>query len=403
MPLTVKKARDLKTPGKFLDANGLYLQVSRSLTKSWLFRYERDGRDRWYGLGSLHTFGLEEARELARKARQQLREGIDPIDERAARTAARRVEAARAVTFEEAARRFYATRSPQWKSAKHRTQFLASLTNHAFPIIGHLPVAAIDIDLVLKCLEPIWASKTETATRVRQRIEAVLDWATALKLREGDNPADWKRLSKVLDAPTKIAKVKHHPALPFDEVGAFVVQISARPSIVARAMEFLILTAARTSEVTGARWSEMDLTEKVWTIPAARMKAGKEHRVPLSKRAVSLLEEMPRESDYVFPGGKTGEPMSNMAMAMMLKRMGRDDIVVHGFRATFRTWASERTNFPHDVVEQSLAHSVGSAVERAYRRGDVLEKRRALMETWAKFAASPRAVDSGKVVPLRKA
>jgi integrase len=405
MALTEKKIAKLKEPGRYGDGNrsGLYVQVQSPTNRSWLLRYERDGRERWMGLGSLHVFNLAEARERARKARQLIADGIDPLDARAQERARRDLEAARTITFEKAATAYYDAHERSWKNRKHAAQFLSTLKAYAFPKIGKLPVADIETGPVLTCIEPIWATKTETANRVRGRIEAVLDWATVRGYRKGDNPARWKgHLSETLPSRGKIQKVVHHPALAFAELPAFIMELKEREGVAARAVEFSILTAARTGETIGARWDEIDL--KTWTIPAERMKAKKEHRVPLSGPALEILNALPREEGnaHVFIGPRR-HGLSNMAMASVLRRMNRDDITVHGFRSTFRDWASETTAYPTDVVEQALAHAVGSKVERAYRRGDVLAKRARLMAEWARYCTTEPALARGEVVSIRRA
>jgi integrase len=335
MALTVKQVDKLTEPGRYLDERGLYLQVTKAGVRSWLLRYERGGRERAMGLGPVGDFTLDEARERARKARQLLKDGIDPLDARKAERTRHAAEAALAaatnVTFKECAEQYYRFHSRKWANAKHAAQFLSTLKMYVYPTLGKLPVAAIDKALVLKAIEPIWFSKPETASRVRGRIEAVLDFAKTRGYRSGDNPAAWDgNLVHALPARGTIAKVEHHAALPFAELPGFISQLATREGIAARALEFTILTACRTAEVIGAKWAEIDLAEKVWTIPASRMKAKKEHRVPLSERAVAILREMPREADFVFPGGRKGVSISNMAMAQLLKRVGRRDITVHG-------------------------------------------------------------------------
>ncbi|HLH98025.1 MAG TPA: integrase arm-type DNA-binding domain-containing protein [Xanthobacteraceae bacterium] len=390
MGLTVKKIERLKQPGRYADGHGLYLQVMSATNRSWLLRYERNGRERWLGLGPLHTFDLSEARERARKARQLLQDGIDPIEQRKSARAAQALAEARALTFQDAARQYFDAHERSWKNAKHRAQFLSTLETYAFPKIGRLSVAEIDTGLVLKVLEPIWHQKTETANRVRARIESVLDWATVRGYRTGDNPARWKgHLSETLPSRERIQKVVHHAALPYDDVSAFFKELKEREGVSARALEFTILTAARTGETIGATWEEIDLEAKTWTVPAGRIKGGREHKVPLSDRALEVLRGLPREKNNpsVFVGPRRGG-LSNMSMASVLKRMGRDDITVHGFRSTFRDWAAECTNYPNHVVEMALAHAVGDKVEAAYRRGDLFEKRRRLMTEWAKFCGA---------------
>jgi integrase len=405
MGLTQKRIEKLTAPGRYSDGHQLYLQVQSRTNKSWLFRYTFGGRERFMGLGPLHTIDLEEARERARQARKALLDGADPLAVRSAEAAQRALEAARTITFEAAATAYYESHEASWKNAKHRQQFLNTLKTYVFPKIGKLPVADIDTGLVLKCIEPIWQGKTETANRTRGRIEAVLDWATVRGYREGDNPARWRgHLSEVLPARGKIQKTNHHAALPIGEVPAFMTALREQQGVAARALEFTILTAARTGETIGARWSEIDFDNATWTVPAGRMKASKEHRVPLSKPALQLLADVPREKNnpFIFIGPyKAG--LSNMAMAATLQRMGRNDITVHGFRSTFRTWAGERTRYQAHVIEMCLAHQIGSAVERAYARGDLFAKRARLMAEWGRYCTSKPADMSTKVVPLRNA
>ncbi|HEX2448005.1 MAG TPA: integrase arm-type DNA-binding domain-containing protein [Methyloceanibacter sp.] len=403
MALTVHKLARLKEPGRYLDERGLYLQVTETGVRSWIFRYARDGRERWLGLGPLHTVDLKTARERARQARLQLLNGIDPLDARKAARAEKVLEAAKTLTFEEAAKDWFATHERKWSNEKHRAQIKGDLRRLAFPKIGRVPVAALDTGLVLKVVEPVWRRTPETASRLRGRIENILDWATVRGYRSGENPARWRgHLDQVLPARSQIAKPNHHAALPFAELPAFMAALRAREGIAAMALEFLLLTAARTGEVLGATWDEIDLHEKQWTIPAARMKAGKEHRVPLSDRALKLLKGLPREkgNPFVFIGAQKGSGLSNMAMATLLRRMGRDDITVHGFRSTFRDWAAERTAYPNHVVEMALAHVIGDKVEKAYRRGDLFDKRRRLMADWARFAETPRP-ESASVTSIR--
>jgi integrase len=356
------------------------------------------------GLGPLHTVSLQEARERARKARGQLLDGIDPLEARKAEHTRRALEAAKTITFEDAAVAYFNDHEKKWSNAKHRAQFLSTLKAYAFPTIGRLSVADIDTGLVLKSIEEIWRTKTETASRVRGRIEAVLDWATVRGYRTGDNPARWHGLiSEVLPARGKAQKTVHHAALPFAELPAFMTALRQREGGVgSRALEFTILTAARTGETIGARWTEIDFGEKMWKIPADRMKASREHRVPLSDRAIEILQAMPREAKnpFVFIGLRRGG-LSNMAMAAVLKRMHRADITVHGFRSTFRDWAAERTNYQNQIVEMALAHVVGNKVEAAYRRGDLFNKRWRLMSEWARYCRSKPGPVTSEVISLR--
>jgi len=387
--LTAAGVNAQKKPGRYGDGQGLWLQVSPAGTKSWLFRFTQEGKARQMGLGPVHTVSLAEARQKALECRKQLLEGADPIEARNGARARARVAAAKGVTFSQCAERYIAAHEIAWKNDKHRAQWRSTLTTYCDPVFGTLPVAAIDTGLVLKVLEPIWSAKPETATRVRGRIETVLDWATVRGYRAGENPARWRgHLDKLLPSRAKVARVNHHAALPYRELPAFMEALRAREGIGARALEFAILTAARTGEVIGATWAEIDLAERVWTIPAERMKGGREHRVPLTDPAVELLKALPREdgTEFVFLGGRKGQGLSNVALLATLRRMDRADLTSHGFRSTFRDWAAETTTYPSEVVEMALAHAVGSKVEAAYRRGDLFEKRRALMADWGRFA-----------------
>jgi integrase len=393
------------------DGGGLYLQVSAGGAKSWIFRFMLDGHAREMGLGPVHAIPLAEARKRAAECRRMRLDGIDPIEARNAQRNEKKLEAAKGMTFDSCAAAYIAAHKAGWQNAKHREQWPNTLNTYAGPVFGSLPVRAVDVGLVMKALEPIWQTKPETASRLRGRIEAILDWAKVREYRKGENPARWRgHLDKLLPARSKVRKVEHHPALAYDELADFVAALRSQEGIASRALEFLILTAARTGEVIGARWDEIDLKEKIWVVPAARMKAGREHRVPLSAAAVAVLDRMKeiRESDFVFSGGKKGKPLSNMAMLAVLKRMEGDELTAHGFRSSFRDCAAESTTFPHEVAEMALAHTVGDKVEAAYRRGDLLQKRRQIMEAWARFCATKavpaRVVSIGsrvKVDPIR--
>jgi integrase len=417
--LSVKKIERLTkpgaAPGRYGDGGNLFLQVPKREGKrgetwsgapSWLFRYARGGKERMLGLGPLHTWGLDEARERARELRQQLGRGIDPLAARKAQRAKQEAERAKTVTFKEVAEQYYEAHRDHWRNEKHAAQFLRTLETYAYPHIGRLAVSDIDTGLVLKCIEPHWKSKTETADRVRNRIERVLDFATVRGLRTGDNPARWRgHLSEALPKRAKTKDARHHPALPYAEIPAFMAKLRERTGTAARALEFLILTCARTGEVTGARWQEIDLDKRIWTVPAGRIKAGREHRVPLSDRAIEILKLVPRErgDDHVFIGPTPGRGLSNMAMSALLDRMGAATVTVHGFRSSFRDWAAETTNHPREVCEMALAHVVGDAVERAYQRGDMFEKRRRLARDWATYCASPprrKPVSGDNIVAL---
>ena len=392
--LTAVEVRGIGQRGMYHDGGGLYLQVSTGGAKSWIFRFTLDGRAREMGLGPIHAIPLVEARKRAAECRRMRLDGIDPIEARSAHRGWKKLEAAKAMTFDTCAAAYIEAHKASWKNGKHRDQWRNTLTNYAGPAFGSLPVQSIDVGLVMRALEPIWHTKPETASRLRGRIEAVLDWATVRNYRNGENPARWRgHLDKLLPARAKIRKVEHHPALPYDAIADFTAALRGQEGIAAPALEFLILTSARTGEIIGAGWDEVDLEDKIWVVPGARMKAGREHRVPLSAAALAIIKKMKeiRQSDFVFPGGKKGKPLSNMAMLALLKRMGRDDLTAHGFRSTFRDWAAERTNFPREVVEMALAHTIESKVEAAYRRGDLFQKRRQLMEAWSRFCTTDRS------------
>jgi integrase len=407
--LTALKVDKAKEAGMYADGGGLYLRVTPEGAKNWVLRYMLDRRPRWMGLGPLSLYGLAEARARASDARRKRHEGIDPIEARRAERARQRLDAAKAITFKQCGEDYIASHRAGWRNEKHKYQWPATLAAYAYPIVGALPVQAVDTALVLKVLEPIWTVKPETASRVRGRLESILDFAKVREYRDGENPARWRgHLDKLLPARCKVRQVEHHAALPYAELPAFLASLRMREAIAARGLEFLILTAARTGEVIGARWNEIDLLDKTWTLPAARMKAHREHRVPLSPPAVALLSEMQavRHGDasdaFVFPGHKPSTGLSNTAFLMLMRRMGRGDLTAHGFRATFKTWASERTSFQNEIVEASLAHTIGGKVEQAYLRGSMFEKRRRLLQQWATFcSAAPAQERQGNVTPLR--
>ena len=402
--LSPRKVATETKRGLYADGGGLYLQVSLFDTKSWVFRFTLNKKSREMGLGPLHTVSLAEARLEAEKCRKGLREGIDPIEHRNSLKATRRLEGVKFMTFRECAEAYIRSHGAAWQNVKHASQWRNTLKTYAYPFLGDLSVQAVDTGLVMKALEPIWTEKPETASRVRGRIEAVLDWASAREFRQGENPARWRgHLNTLLPAPSKVRKVKHHAALPYSEIGAFMTVLRQREAIAARGLEFLILTAARTGEVIGATWDEIDFAEGVWTVPPDRMKSDKEHRVSLSPEAVEVLEGLRevQQSDYIFPGNRAKCPLSNMAFLQLMKRMGRDDLTAHGFRSTFRDWVAERTNYSNEVAEMALAHAVGDKVEAAYRRGDLFDKRLRLMNDWAEFCANDVGAD-GNVIAIRK-
>jgi len=402
-PLSATQVRRITTPGLHAvgGATGLHLQVAKSGARSWILRITVSGKRRDLGLGSLTDVPLAMARERARETRDLVFQGRDPVLERKARHAAMIAERASRLTFDEAARRYLAAKTTEFRNVKHGKQWEATLTAYASPVIGALPVADVALPHIVSILEPLWQNKTETATRLRGRIEKVLSWATVSGYRTGDNPARWRgNLDAVLPQPRKIAKVQHHRAVPVDDVPAFLTGLRARDGMAAKALEFLLLTAARSGEVRGATWDEIDLKAATWTIPGERMKGGREHRVPLSGAAVALLKALPRfeGNPLVFPAARGGM-LSDATMGAVLKRM-KVAAVPHGFRSSFRDWAAERTAYPREVAESALAHVNGNRVEAAYLRTDMLDQRRRLMRDWASFCAKP-AAKAGNVVPLR--
>ena len=383
-------------PGRHADGGGLQLLVKQSGARSWVYRFMLKGKSRDIGLGPAGPGGisLADARDLATALRLKVKAGNDPLEERqraeAEVKAAEQAAKVAGVTFKEMAETHIAANKDSWRSAKHKQQWENTLKTYAYPVVGDLPVAEVDTPHVLKVLEPIWREVPETASRLRGRIETVLDSAKARGYRQGENPARWRgHLAQILPARTKLSR-GHHKAMLYDGIPAFVERLQEREAVAALALEFVILTGARTGEVIGADWSEVDLAKALWTVPPERMKAGKEHRVPLSLRAVEILEQTKQLSGkYLFPGAHGGK-LSSMAMAMLLRRM-KQDVTVHGFRSAFRDWAAECTGYSHEVAEMALAHTIGNAVERAYRRGDLFDKRRRLMADWATFCMSPPA------------
>lgn len=398
--LSARRIEAINKPGRYSDGDNLALQVGPGGGKSWLFCYMRERRGRQMGLGPLELVSLKEAREKAWDCRRLLLEGIDPIEHRNAQ----RARALKSKTFKECAVACMAAHEAAWKHPRSAQQWQFSMETYVYPVMADLPVSSIETAHVLKCIEPIWKSKAVTASRVRGRIEDVLDWAKARGYRDGENPARWRgHLDKLLPAQRRSKTVRHHPALPWAEAPAFVAELRAVDSVDARALEFLIMSAARTAEVLGATWDEIDLEAGVWSLPAERMKSRRPHRVPLASHAVELLRGLPREvgSQHIFVGGRRGQALNADAMPRVLKSL-RPDITVHGFRSTFRDWAAETTAVPGDVVEMALAHAVSNQTEAAYRRGDLFEKRRKLMEAWAEYLAQP-VRSAASVVPMKSA
>jgi integrase len=398
-----------KGAGVYHDGGGLYLQIRAAkvdpqrVTRSWLFRYGR----RWMGLGSVVDLSLAKARKKAAELREQSSDGIDPIDARRADRAAKAIEqvkaAAQATTFKQCFEDYVADKLAS-QTPRYVTDWKASVTRHALPVLGKLPVGTVDTHLLMKALRPIWLIKAPTARLVRSRIESILDWAKAMKLREGDNPARWRgHLEHLLAAPSAQHETIHHAALPYAEMPDFMCKLRAQTSVAAMALEFVILTCVRKEAGCGARWSEIDPRAAMWTVPAPRMKGGKEHRVPLSDAAHGVLDkaEKLRRDECVFPGGKAGRPITGMAVRKLLHGMGYGHVTIHGFRSTFRDWAAERTNFDRDTCEMVLAHEIDNKVEAAYRRGDLFAKRAKLMQEWADYCSRP-SKPAGEVVEFSK-
>lgn len=384
-------------------AEGFFLQVARNGSRSWLFRYTLNGKTRHMGLGSLAVISLADARTAAIECRRLCHAGVDPIEHRKASRTEARLATARAMTFDDCANRYMAAHTVGWRNSKHRAQWVATLRTYVTPVFGSLPVQTIDTGLIMRVLEPIWTIKPETASRVRGRIEVILNWAKTHGFRQGENPARWRgHLENLLPSRSRVQKIEHHAALPYSDVGVFMCDLRERAGVAAAALEFLILTAARTSEVIGARWEEMNLSTRTWVVPAERMKARAIHRVPLSNAALVVLERMRviQQDEFVFPSTKKGKRLSNMALLVLLRRMKRTDLTTHGFRSTFSDWAAECTNFPREVAEIALAHTISNKVEAAYPRGDLFDKRCRLMDAWAEYCAATISAP-GTVVPLR--
>ena len=394
--LTAMAATHASKPGLYPDGGGLYLRVARNGSKSWAFRYTLNGRPREMGLGGLTKVSLADARKKATDVRRALGDGLDPLtlrqEEEARQAAAAKLTAAHSMTFDKCAEAYVSAHEIAWRNEKHRQQWRNTLTTYVSPVFGSSPVQNVDIDLVMKVIEPLWSTKTETARRVRGRIEVILDWARVRGYRAGENPARWRgNLDHLLPARSKVRAVTHHAALPYSEIGAFMRDLRKMEGASAAALEFLVLTVARTAEIIGARWPEIDLKNSIWVVPAARMKSGRDHRVPLSSTTIAVLTRMASsKDDYVFPGRAPGAPLSNMALLMTLGRMNHGNITAHGFRSTFRDWAAECTNSPREVVEMALAHVIEDKTEAAYRRGDLFDKRRQLMDAWADYCGQPR-------------
>jgi integrase len=402
-PLQVLSALSInrrKKPGYLGDGGGLYLQVTEAGSKSWIFRYSMVGKRREMGMGAYPAVSLGAARNLAQEARTVLAGGQDPIAVRDAERARKRLEEARGVTFDQAVEQFLADHVVTWKNEKHRQQWRNTLNTYVSPAMGRLSVGAIGTPEVSRVLDAIWHDKTETASRVRARIERILDWSKVREYRTGENPARWRgHLDKIYPARNKVQKVKHHAAVPVDKMSAVYARLSESDGVAPRAVRFTILTAVRAGETTGATWKEIDLNHGVWTIPASRMKMDREHKVPLSREALAILREMAelKTDTLVFAGQRARRPLSIASLAKAMKAAGGEAMTTHGCRSTFKDWASERTSFPSEVSEMALAHTIGDKVEGAYRRGELIKKRAAMMQQWATFLMAPASI---KVVPI---
>ena len=393
----------LKEPGLYPDGHGLYLLIGPNGARSWIFRYKFHKRRHEMGLGGFPMVSLAEARDLAKGHRRQLHDGFNPLEQRRAQKQAAKLEAAKRMTFKQCAETYIAETSPAWKNRKHAAQWSSTLEAYAYPVFGDLPVQAIDTSVVVTALRAIWQAKPETASRLRGRIERILDYARVSGYRTGENPAHWRgHLDKILQHRSKLRRTKHHAALPYNEMASFMRALQDQDSAAARALEFTILTASRTNEVRGARFDEVDFAAKEWAIPGRRTKSGKPHRVPLSPEALHSIETMKKVSSgpHIFAGAGKGGAMGGMAMLQLLKRMGRSDLTVHGFRSTFRDWVAEQTSFPSFVAEAALAHVIADKVEAAYRRGELMQKRRKLMDAWASYCYP---AGSGEVVNWKRA
>lgn len=401
--LSALEVKRLNEPGLHAvgGVSGLYLQVLPTGATTWVLRTMIGGRRRAMGLGGYPTVTLAQARDKAREAREKVESGVDPIAERAAAKSALAAQRGTEMTFDECARQFIESRSVEWRNGKHLQQWTNTLATYASPTVGKVQVRDITLAHVVKILEPIWTGKTETASRLRGRIESVLDWATVRGYRKGENPARWQgHLDKILAKPSKVTKVEHHAALPYNQVAGFMADLAKREGMAARALEVLILTATRSGEVRGATWEEIDIDGALWTVPASRMKAGKEHRVPLSQQVIEKLRALPRLADnsLVFPAPRGGV-LSDMTMTAVMRRMGVT-AVPHGFRSSFRDWAGETTAYPREVIEHALAHQLKDKAEAAYQRGDLLAKRARLMEAWSQFCSTSQPVGV-EVVSIR--
>ncbi len=391
-----------KKQGRYADGHGLYLQVSNSGSKSWLFRFMMDGKSRQMGLGSFGTVTLLEARDDALNCKKLLKDGVDPIQERDNRLTKQKAANKAVLTFKESTEEYLKAHSASWKSVRHAKIWKSSIERYAYPELGSMPVNQIEREHIMRVLKPIWLNKTETAKKLRGRLETILDWATVQDFRKGENPARWRgHLDKLLPKPSEVYNVKHFAALPYQEINGFMNKLRKREALSALALRLIILTATRSGEARNAIWAEFNMEQAIWTIPAERMKAKKEHIIPLSKEALSIIQSLPHMAgnDYLFVGNRSGKPLSDVVFKKLMERMGVTGITTHGFRSTFRDWAAEQTSFPREVIEAALAHQLKDKAEAAYFRSNLLDKRRELMDKWGDYILLP-PIENGKVIIL---
>ncbi len=401
--LTDRSVKAQKKQGRYADGNGLYLQVSKSGSKSWLFRYMLDGRARQMGLGSVGTKTLSEAREDSLTYKRLLKEGIDPIQDRNNRIAKTKAANKDILTFKESTEEYLKAHSAAWKSVRHGEIWHSSVKRYAYPELGTMPISSIERSHIMRVLKPIWVKKTETAKKLRGRLEAILDWATVQDYRKGENPARWRgHLDKLLPKPSEVHTVQHFAALPYSEINNFMNKLREREALSALALRLISLTATRSGAVRGAKWSEFDLKNAIWTIPAERMKARKEHVIPLCNEALSIVLSLPHlaGSEYLFTGTRSGKPISDVVFKKLMERMKTTGITTHGFRSTFRDWAAEQTSFPREVIESALAHQLKDKTEAAYFRSNLLDKRRELMDKWGDYTLLP-TIETGEVINIK--
>ena len=402
--LSVRGIKSQNKSGRYADGNGLYLQVGKSGAKSWLFRYMLDGKSREMGLGSIRIETLSQAREKAKHCKKLLKSGTDPIRDRQKHIAIEKADNKEMLSFQKCTEGYLKAHSASWRSARHAGIWLSSVKRFAYPIVGSIHVNKIERGHIMNILDPIWREKTDTASRLRGRLESILNWATVQEYRKGDNPARWRGyLDQLLPKPSEIHTVKHFAALPYREINAFMSKLKEREALSALALRLIILTACRSIEVREAEWSEFDLENATWTIPTERRKMKKEHVIPLCKEALDIIQSIPRAEDsvHLFTGPRSNKPMSDVVFKKLMERMKVTGITTHGFRSTFRDWAAEQTSFPREVIEDCLAHQLRDKTEAAYFRSNLLDKRRELMNKWADYTQQ-LVIENGQVISINK-